>query len=71
MLHHVTVDRSTRTVTPSKSYSAHHSSAFDIIVVDGRLRREATALAFSYLAPGGAMLLDDSRIRLLRGDERS
>jgi hypothetical protein len=33
---------------------------FDVIVVDGLLRRELTALAFEYLAPGGAIILDNS-----------
>jgi hypothetical protein len=34
--------------------------AFDVIIVDGHLRRAAIGLAFSYLAPGGALLIDDS-----------
>jgi hypothetical protein len=33
---------------------------FDVIVVDGHLRRQLAALAFSYLAPGEALLLDNS-----------
>src|SRR5205823_11598924 len=33
---------------------------FDVIIVDGHLRRAATELAFSCLAPGGALLIDDS-----------
>jgi hypothetical protein len=34
--------------------------AFDVIVVDGHLRQEVTALAFDYLEPDGAMILDNS-----------
>jgi hypothetical protein len=33
---------------------------FDIIVVDGSVRRQATALSFDYLVPGGALILDNS-----------
>jgi hypothetical protein len=38
----------------------HPFRTFDVIIVDGHLRRAATELAFSYLAPGGALLIDDS-----------
>jgi hypothetical protein len=33
---------------------------FDIIVVDGYFRREVAALSLRYLAPGGALILDNS-----------
>ena len=33
---------------------------FDVIVVDGLLRRELTALSFDYLAPDGAIILDNA-----------
>ena len=35
-------------------------ATYDVIVIDGHLRRELTALAFSYLAPGGVMVLDNA-----------
>ncbi|MBS0541875.1 MAG: hypothetical protein JSR47_24135 [Proteobacteria bacterium] len=33
---------------------------FDVIVLDGHLRRELVAIAFDHLAPNGAILLDDA-----------
>jgi hypothetical protein len=33
---------------------------FDVIIVDGNLRRQATALSFEYLKPGGALILDNA-----------
>jgi hypothetical protein len=60
-LHHIPVDRVTRTVQPVKDLIAASAiQKFDIIVVDGHLRQEATALAFDYLAPLGAIILDNS-----------
>jgi hypothetical protein len=43
-----------------KVIDSHRTRIFDVIVVDGHLRRAATDLAFSYLVPGGALLIDDS-----------
>jgi hypothetical protein len=49
------------TITAVKNViDAHPVCTFDVIIVDGHLRRAATDLAFSYLAPGGALLIDDS-----------
>jgi hypothetical protein len=60
-LHHVPVDHETRTVLPIKKLiDANPVKKFDIIVVDGHLRQEATALAFDYLAPKGAIILDNA-----------
>jgi hypothetical protein len=60
-LHHLPVDRAAQTVTPIKNViDANAIRSFDVIVVDGHLRRQLAALAFSYLAPGGALLLDNS-----------
>jgi hypothetical protein len=39
---------------------AGHRQHFDVIVVDGHLRRELAIAAFDYLAPGGAILLDNA-----------
>lgn len=60
-LHHIPVDRETRTVQPVKDLIAGNPvQKFDVIVVDGHLRREVAALAFEYLAPLGAIVLDNS-----------
>jgi predicted O-methyltransferase YrrM len=60
-LHHLPADRATGAVTSIKSaIDASPVRAFDVIVVDGHLRRKLTGLAFSYLGPGGALLLDNS-----------
>jgi hypothetical protein len=60
-LHHVPVPASTRSLQPVRELlEANPIRAFDIIVVDGHLRQEATALAFEYLAPGGAIILDNA-----------
>lgn len=40
--------------------AANPVAKFDVIVVDGHLRDKATAIAFDYLAPGGALLLDNA-----------
>jgi hypothetical protein len=51
-LHHIPVDRVTRTIQPVIDLiAAHPIRKFDIIVVDGHLRQEVAALAFDYLAP--------------------
>jgi hypothetical protein len=60
-LYHLPADRITRTVTAIKdAIDANPIRFFDVIVIDGHLRREITALAFLYLAPGGALLFDNS-----------
>jgi hypothetical protein len=60
-LHCIPVDRATRTVQPVKELiAASPIQKFDIIVVDGHLRREVAALAFDYLAPLGAIILDNA-----------
>ncbi len=60
-LHHVPVDHLTRSVVPVKNVlDGQPIRAFDVIVVDGHLRREVTALAYHYLAPEGALILDNS-----------
>jgi len=59
-LRHVPVDRASRTLEPIGSILEARGKVFDIIVVDGHLRRELTALAFEYLAPRGAIVLDNA-----------
>lgn len=60
-LHHVPVDLATRSVQPVKDLIDRHPvEKFDVIVVDGHLRQELTSLAFDYLAPLGAIVLDNA-----------
>ena len=60
-LHHIPVDRVTRTIQPVIDLiAANPTRKFDIIVVDGHLRQEVAALAFDYLAPLGAIILDNA-----------
>jgi len=60
-LHHLPFIGAIATITAVKKViDAHPIRTFDVIIVDGHLRRAATELAFSYLAPGGALLIDDS-----------
>jgi hypothetical protein len=60
-LHHIPVDHATRSVALIKDLlDAQPIRAFDVIVIDGHLRQEVTALAFDYLAPDGAIILDNS-----------
>ncbi len=60
-LQHIPVDPITRTVQPViELIAANPVRKFDIIVVDGHLRKELAALAFDYLAPLGAIILDNS-----------
>lgn len=60
-LHHVPLPAGMRTVEPVKALlDMNPIRTFDVIVVDGHLREEAAALAFQYLAPGGAIILDNA-----------
>jgi hypothetical protein len=60
-LHHLPFIGRIETVTAIKKIiDAHPIRAFDVIIVDGHFRLAAIGLAFSYLAPGGALLIDDS-----------
>jgi hypothetical protein len=60
-LHHVPVDEKTRTILPIRRLiDANPIPKFDVIVVDGHLRQELIALAFDYLAPKGAIILDNA-----------
>ena len=60
-LHHLPFTGATETITAiRKVIDAHPIRTFDVIIIDGHLRRIGTELAFSYLAPGGALLIDDS-----------
>jgi hypothetical protein len=60
-LHHIAVDHLTRSVDPIKEVlDANDVRSFDVIVIDGHLRRELTTLAFDYLNGWGALIFDNS-----------
>jgi len=60
-LHHLPFIGATETITSvRKVIDAHPIQTFDVIIIDGHMRTIATELAFSYLAPSGALLIDDS-----------
>ncbi|MEM9060230.1 MAG: hypothetical protein AAGD13_07170 [Pseudomonadota bacterium] len=61
-VHHVPIDRETRDV--SKVRAAIESSGvdhFDVIVVDGHLRREAALMTVSMLTDDGVMIFDNAQ----------
>ena len=49
-----------RNIAMLKDFLKSRNTKFDIIVVDGNLRREVAAMSFDYLLPGGALIFDDS-----------
>ena len=60
-LHHVPVDLATRSIdSVTAVLDANPIERFDIIVIDGHLRAELADLSFKYLAPNGALLLDNA-----------
>lgn len=60
-LHNVPIDPTTQPLLRIRSViEESRIRKFDVIVVDGHLRRALTAMAFDYLAPGGAIILDDA-----------
>lgn len=60
-LHHVPADLKTRDVSAIRDILDNcGKERFDVIVVDGHLRREAAAMAFDYLGPDGALILDNA-----------
>lgn len=60
-LHHVAADIQSRSIDEVRSVlDASSRRPFDVIVVDGHLRRELALAALEYLAPGGAILLDNA-----------
>lgn len=71
-VHHVPIDRSTRTVEPIREIIKNSSvEKFDVIVIDGHLREELVAVAFDHIAPNGAVIMDNAEgyrfVELLRG----
>jgi predicted O-methyltransferase YrrM len=61
-LRHVEADTTTRSTTEVLAVieRASGGAPFDVIVVDGHLRREVFAASFSLLATGGAIIFDNA-----------
>lgn len=60
-LHHVPADRRTRSIANVLPVvAASPIKKFDVVVIDGHLRKELVALAFDVLAPNGAIILDNA-----------
>jgi len=59
-LHHVPVEPEDSLQQIRTLIARHSTQKFDVIIVDGHRRRELAALAFDYLAPEGALLLDNA-----------
>lgn len=65
-LHYVPADVTTRSIASIRTLldsvrdAAGGLRTFDVIVIDGHLRGELAAAAFDYLAPGGALILDNA-----------
>jgi predicted O-methyltransferase YrrM len=60
-LHHAPIDFGTRAIDHVRAIIADNAAKrFDVVIIDGHLRRELVNLAFEVLAPGGAILLDNA-----------
>ena len=59
-IHHVPVEPEDSLQRIKVLIDAHVAQKFDVIVVDGHRRRELAAMAFDYLAPDGAVILDNA-----------
>ena len=60
-LHHIPVDHETRDTTlVRRAITSNQRQKFDVIVIDGHLRREMISLARDYVAPDGAIIFDNS-----------
>lgn len=60
-LRYIPVDHATRSIEDVRRVvAANGIGRFDVIVIDGHLRRELVKLAFEVLAPRGAILLDNA-----------
>lgn len=60
-VHHVPIDRETRDISKvAEAIASSGVEQFDIVVVDGHLRREAALLSIGMLTADGAMIFDNS-----------
>lgn len=61
VLHHVPVDLAGQSIEEVRRVvAASPFDRFDVIVIDGHLRRQLVTLAFDVLAPNGAIILDNA-----------
>jgi hypothetical protein len=60
-LHYVPVDPVTRSIEPVKAVIEQSAvRTFDVIAIDGHLRRELASIALTLLKPSGAVILDNA-----------
>ena len=60
-VHYVPVDLKSRTVEPIiKILNSCSSAPFDLVVIDGHLRQELVDVAFEFVKPDGAVIMDNS-----------
>ena len=60
-LHYVPADTEMRDIGPVRGIlNTNPITKFDVIIIDGHLRRELTTLAFDHLALGGAIIIDNA-----------
>jgi hypothetical protein len=60
-VHHVAVDRGTRGIAEIRQLVSNlHPEPFDVVVIDGHLRRELVCFALEKLSPSGAVIFDDA-----------
>ena len=61
-VHYVPIDRENRDISKvAEAIASSNVDAFDVIVVDGHLRREAALLSIDMLSDDGVMIFDNSQ----------
>ena len=61
-IHYVPIDRETRDISKvAEAIASSGIEKFDVVVVDGHLRREAALLSIDMLTPDGVMIFDNSQ----------
>jgi predicted O-methyltransferase YrrM len=60
-LHHIPVNHETRSIEQVRCLlDKLDPTNFDVIIIDGHLRKELVELSFEYLSPGGAIICDNA-----------
>jgi predicted O-methyltransferase YrrM len=60
-VHHLAVDRGTRSIVDIRQLVGKlHPEPFDVVVIDGHLRRELVCFALEKLSPSGAVIFDNA-----------
>jgi hypothetical protein len=60
-VHHVRVDRGTRSIVEIRELvHKTHPDPFDVVVIDGHLRCELVSFALERLSPSGALIFDNA-----------